>query len=139
MGWRKPGALPRISKDAASKRIDPPGITALPGIRGAAHRGHPEIWEGFFATTTVRKTRMPLVFENDVYFDPMTDDAIIWADEGTKRFRLVIPRSVLVDKYGLKQYFDHPGAEAIIQKNRKTFEKIAQDAHDVGASEVTVA
>jgi hypothetical protein len=82
---------------------------------------------------------MPLVFENDVHFDPRTADAIIWGDEGTKRFRMVIPRSVLVDKYGLKQYFDHVGAEAIIQKNRETFEKIAQDAHDAGASEVIVA
>jgi hypothetical protein len=70
----------------------------------------------FSATARVRRTKMPLVFENDAHFDPRTADATIWGDEGTKRFRMVIPRSVLVDKYGLKQYFDHAGAEVIIQK-----------------------
>jgi hypothetical protein len=82
---------------------------------------------------------MPLVFESDVHFDAATSDATIWGDEGNKRFRLVIPRTVLVDKYNLKQYFDDIAAEAIIQTHRATFEKLAQDACDAGASELIVA
>ncbi len=29
---------------------------------------------------------MALVFEDDIHFDPATDDAIIWGDEDGKRF-----------------------------------------------------
>jgi hypothetical protein len=86
----------------------------------------------------VKETDMPLVFEDDIHFDARTDDAIIWGDEGSKRFKLEIPRSVLVDKYGLEQYFDRAGAKGIIKTHWRDFEQLAQAAHDDGKSEVIV-
>lgn len=41
---------------------------------------------------------MTLVFEKEVYFDPTTDDAIIWGNDDSTRFRLVIRRSLLSEK-----------------------------------------
>jgi hypothetical protein len=79
---------------------------------------------------------MPLVFENQIHFDPATDDAIIWADENNKRFRLVIPRELLMEKYGLLKRLDQTSAEAIIHKNLPTFEAKAQAAHEAGQHEI---
>ncbi len=79
---------------------------------------------------------MTLFFEKEVYFDPFTDDAIIWGDEGSTRFRLDIRRSLLIDKYGLEKRFDHIGSKAIVQENRAIFERAAQVARDGGETEI---
>jgi hypothetical protein len=81
---------------------------------------------------------MPLVLENDIHFEPYENDAIIWGTEGKKRFRLVIRRRLLQDKYGLQKQSDNQGAEEIIKKHWVTFEELAQAAHDTGKSEVIV-
>ena len=80
----------------------------------------------------------PLKFRPDIDFDPQNDDAIIWGDEGGSHFRLAIRRRLLLRKYGLKKYFDHAGAEAIIKKHRSSFEKLAQNAYETGASELII-
>lgn len=81
---------------------------------------------------------MALVFQDDIHFDGATDTAIIWGDDGGKRFRLMIPRKVLVDQFGLEKYFDHASAKTIIRSNMARFEQVAQAAHDVGKSEVII-
>lgn len=82
---------------------------------------------------------MPLKFERDVHFNRVTDDAIVWADTPDgKRFQLVIPRKVLIDRFGLKKHFDHAGAKAVIQKHWKEFEQQAERAFKAGASEYVV-
>lgn len=89
-------------------------------------------------TARMRRKTLALTFRPDVHFDPQNDDAIIWGDEGNVHFRLVIRRGLLVRKYGLKNYFDHAGAEIIIKQHRAYFEKIAQDAYNIGASEIII-
>jgi hypothetical protein len=79
-----------------------------------------------------------LVFEKDIHFEPAENDAIIWAIEGTKRFRLVIRRQVLQDKYGLQKRFDDLGAAEIIKRHWMEFEQLACAAHDAGRSEAVV-
>jgi len=81
---------------------------------------------------------MPLVFENDVHFEPYENDAIIWGDEGKKRFRLVIRCKFLQDKYGLQKQSDNRGAEEIIKQHWMAFEQLAQAAHDAGKTECIV-
>lgn len=81
------------------------------------------------------RTAMALTFRPDVDLDGRNDDAIIWGDQGTVHFRLIIRRRLLVDKYGLNNYFDHAGAKAIIKQHRPYFEKLARDAFETGVRE----
>lgn len=77
-----------------------------------------------------------LVFEKDIHFDPVNDDAIIWGEAGLKRFRLRIPRSFLQDKYGLQKRFDEVDARQAIEKHRPEFEQLARVAHEAGKDEL---
>jgi len=81
---------------------------------------------------------MSLVFENDIHFEQYENVAVIWGTAGKKRFRLVIRRKLLQDKYGLQNTSDDRGAEEIIKKHWAAFEQLAQAAHDAGKSEVIV-
>jgi hypothetical protein len=81
---------------------------------------------------------MPLALEKDIHFDPHTYDAVIWADDDKPgRFRLVIPRKVLRDRYGMKgDQLSNPAAEKAIRDNWDKFERQAQAARDAGAEEL---
>ncbi len=80
-----------------------------------------------------------LVFEKDIHFDPVNDDAIIWGEAGLKRFRLKIPRKLLQDKYGLQEHFDASGARQTIEKHWLEFEQLARMAHEAGNSELVLS
>jgi hypothetical protein len=79
-----------------------------------------------------------LKFRDDIHFDPQSDDAVIWGDEGKRHFRLAIRRRLLEEKYGLKKHFDHATAEALVKEHREAFERLAQHAYETGASELVV-
>jgi hypothetical protein len=81
---------------------------------------------------------MPLVFRPDIDFDPRNDDAVIWGDDGDKHLKLIVRRQLLVTKYGLQRHFDKVGARTIMENQRGVFEKVAQDAYNIGASEVII-
>lgn len=77
-----------------------------------------------------------LVFEKDIHFDPVNDDAVIWGEAGLKRFRLKILRKFLCDQYGLQEHFDASGARQAIEKNRLALEQLAQAAFEAGKPEL---
>jgi hypothetical protein len=79
---------------------------------------------------------MALIFRPEIGFDG--EDAIIWGDEGKKHFRVRIKRNVLIDKFGVKSYFDRAEAAEVVKNNRHIFEKMAQDAYDAGKPELII-
>lgn len=86
---------------------------------------------------------MALIFEwdklNERHFDPATDEAVIWADTSKgERFRLVIPRIVLQERFGVKR-FAHSAAIAAILEHRKEFAQQAEAAFAKGALELVIS
>jgi hypothetical protein len=79
---------------------------------------------------------MALIFRPEIGFDG--EDAIIWGDEVKKHFRVMTKRNVLIDKFGVKSYFEHAEAAEVVKNNRHIFEKMAQDAYDAGKPELVI-
>jgi hypothetical protein len=79
---------------------------------------------------------MALVLDKSFEFD-LEDNAIVWGDENNQRFRLIIPRTVLIDHFGLTQYFDERGAREKIKENWGKIEEDARAAFERGTREHT--
>lgn len=84
---------------------------------------------------------MPLVFDCDIRisFDTVTNDAVLWAEDDGGRFRLVIPRTALRDRFGYAgTQLDDAAAERFIRQNWSQFETLAQEARNGGHSELVL-
>ncbi len=84
---------------------------------------------------------MTLVFETDirVQIDPTTNDAVVWGTDGAGRFRLVIPRTVLSDRFGQPgRQIDDDVALSLVRQNWSQFVPLAQYARNNGQSELVV-
>jgi hypothetical protein len=79
---------------------------------------------------------VPLIFRPEIIFDG--DDVVIWGDEGKKHFRVVIRRTVLIDNFGLRSYFDRVEAVRVVKSNRHIFENMAQDAYNARRPELMI-
>jgi hypothetical protein len=80
---------------------------------------------------------MALIFRPEIGFNG-EEDAIFWGDEGKKHFRVIIKRQFLMDNFQVKSFFDRAEATQVVQNNRRTFEKLAQEAYEAGHPELII-